>query len=99
MAATFAAMLGFASLTACTSTPTQRGTGEYVDDATISTKVKAAFVQDKEVKLSNIEVETYRGVVQLSGFADSNTEAKRAVQLAQAVDGVKEVKNDIRLKP
>lgn len=77
---------------------TERSTSEYVDDATISTKVKAAFVGDKTVKLSNIEVETYRGIVQLAGFADSEAEAARAVELAKQVKGVTEVKNDIRLK-
>ncbi|MBX9963731.1 MAG: BON domain-containing protein [Burkholderiales bacterium] len=82
----------------CSSNGSHRSTGEYVDDATISTKVKSAFVSDKDVKASQIEVETYRGVVQLSGFVDSQAEASRAVQLAKAVDGVKDVKNDIRLK-
>lgn len=90
--------LGLTILTACTSSPTQRNAGEYVDDAAISTKIKAAFAGDTNVSASDIQVETYRGVVQLSGFADSHAEADRAVQLAQQVNGVQEVKNDIRVK-
>jgi len=93
-----ALVAGMTALSGCTSTPTQRNAAEYVDDATISTKVKAAFIGDADVSLSDIEVETYRGVVQLSGFADSEMEADRATQLAQNVHGVKDVKNDIRLK-
>jgi len=99
IAAALTAGISITSLTACTSSPAHRSTGEYADDVTISTKIKAAYAKDKEVKLANIEVETYRGVVQLSGFADSEAEAARAAQLARAVSGVKEVKNDIRLKP
>ena len=101
--ATLVAVLSAGTLTvlpgcATSSTSEKREAGEYVDDAVISTRVKSAFVADKEVKLRNIEVETYRGIVQLSGFADSDAEASRAVELAKGVKGVKEVKNDIRLK-
>ncbi|MEO8040195.1 MAG: BON domain-containing protein [Betaproteobacteria bacterium] len=99
LAVALAAGAGAMTLTGCSSTATHRSTSEYADDATISTKIKTAFARDETVKLMNIEVETYRGVVQLSGFADSDAERTRAVQLAEAVSGVKEVKNDIRLKP
>lgn len=72
--------------------------GEYVDDSAITAKVKAAFVNDKEVKATEVKVETYKGTVQLSGFANSNTAIERAVQLANNAPGVKSVRNDIRLK-
>lgn len=72
--------------------------GEYVDDATITTKVKAAFIKDKDVKASEVRVETFKGTVQLSGFATNSAAIERAVQLANKVPGVKAVRNDIRLK-
>lgn len=82
----------------CASTPTKESAGEYVDDATITTKVKAAFVADKAVSAMAINVETFKGTVQLSGFANSQNEINQAVALARSVKGVKAVKNDIRLK-
>ena len=78
--------------------PTKEKVGEYIDDAAVTTKVKAAFVKDKEVKAIDVKVETTNGVVQLSGAAKSNAEIERAVQLANNVQGVKSVHNDIRLK-
>jgi hyperosmotically inducible periplasmic protein len=85
-------------LSACAGSPTQSSTGQYIDDAWITTKVKAAFVEDKSVDATNINVETFKGTVQLSGFANSVAEAERAVAKAWDVKGVKSVKNDIRLK-
>lgn len=85
-------------LAACGSTPTHESTGQYVDDATITSKVKAAFVADKNVSAMDINVETFKGTVQLSGFAKSQTEINQAVALARDVKGVQSVKNDIRLK-
>lgn len=82
----------------CSSTPTQASFGESVDDSVITTKVKASFVEDKKVDASNIQVETFKGVVQLSGFANSQTEIDRAVAITGQIKGVKSVKNDIRLK-
>jgi hyperosmotically inducible periplasmic protein len=73
--------------------------GEYIDDATITTKVKAALVESKEVKAREVNVETYRGVVQLSGFVSTQAEALKAAELARSVKGVQSVKNDIRIKP
>ena len=67
-------------------------------DTTITTKVKAKFVEDKEVSAAAINVETFKGVVQLSGFANSRHEADKATELARHIKGVKSVKNDIRLK-
>ncbi|XYJ10790.1 BON domain-containing protein [Telluria sp. B2] len=82
------------SLTACGSTAQHRGTGEYVDDAVITSKVKAAFAADPAVKATEVQVETYKGTVQLSGFVESRESAQKAVQLAREVKGVKEVRNN-----
>jgi len=74
-------------------------TGEYVDDATVTAKVKTAIATDVGVKAASaVNVETYRGVVQLSGFADSDDQASRAASAAKKVNGVRSVKNDIRVK-
>jgi osmotically-inducible protein OsmY len=86
------------SMTACTSTPTQSSASEYVEDSVITTKVKALFVEDPTVSALRINVETFKGVVQLSGFANTAQEMHRAVELARGVTGVSKVKNDIRLK-
>lgn len=86
-------------LVGCASSPSRESTGEYIDDATITTKVKAALVADKEVSALQVNVETFRGVVQLSGFADNQREISRAASVARGVKGVKSVKNDLRVKP
>ena len=95
-----ATALGAAVLfaTACAPTQTSRGTGEVVDDASLTTRVKAALINDPQVKARDIEVETYRGVVQLSGFVDSAMVAERAAGIAGKVAGVRSVKNDMRVK-
>jgi osmotically-inducible protein OsmY len=93
-----AALGGTLVTTGCASTSTQSSAGEMIDDSVITTKVKAAFVEDKTVAAMNINVETYKGTVQLSGFANSASEMSRAVEIARSVKGVKSVKNDIRLK-
>lgn len=72
--------------------------GEVVDDAMITTKLKAKFIEDDMVKALDIQVETFKGVVQLSGFANSQDEINRAIEIANTTKGVVEVKNDIRLK-
>lgn len=82
----------------CAGTPTRESAGERIDDSVITTKVKALYVEDKTVSALGINVETFKGVVQLSGFADNQTEVDRAVELARGVKGVNSVKNDIRLK-
>lgn len=94
----FMAMAGTVLSTGCTSTPTQASFGETVDDSVITSKIKAAFVEDKTVSALHISVETFKGTVQLSGFANSQTEIERAVALAAQVKGVKSVRNDIHLK-
>ncbi len=86
------------SMVACSSTSKKESTGEYVDDAVITTKVKAALLNDPVVKGTEVQVETFKGVVQLSGFVKSQSEINAAVRLAGDVGGVKSVKNDIRLK-
>ena len=78
--------------------PKKEGTGEYIDDTVITTKVKAAFVADEALKATEINVETFKGVVQLSGFVKSPADIARAADVARGVEGVKSVKNDIRLK-
>lgn len=83
-----------ALLAACAPTATREGTGEYIDDTVITGKVKAAFAADPQVKATQVQVETFKGVVQLSGFVDSRASAQKAVELARQVKGVKEVKND-----
>lgn len=82
----------------CASTPQTEGTGEYVDDSVITTKVKAALVNDPNVSAAEVNVETFKGVVQLSGFINSRADMNRAIELARNVPGVKSVKNDMRLK-
>jgi osmotically-inducible protein OsmY len=94
----FTAVLLAASIAACGGSPAKESTGEYIDDTAISTKVMAAFVKDKEVKVTEIKVDTFKGNVQLSGFASSRAEIEQAVQLASQVPGVKAVRNDIQLK-
>jgi len=89
------ALLGAAG---CASTHTQEGTGEYVDDAVITTKVKAAIFNEPTLKSAEINVETFKGVVQMSGFVSSHAVADKAVELARSVKGVQAVKNDMRLK-
>lgn len=86
------------SVVGCTSTPQQQGTGEYIDDSVITTKVKAAIFDDPTTKATEINVKTFKGVVQLSGFVSSTASANRAVELARGVSGVQGVTNDMRLK-
>ena len=92
----FAAFL--ATLAGCASTAKQEGTGEYIDDTVITTKVKAAILNEPTLKSAEINVETFKGVVQLSGFASSKDESEKATQVARGVKGVTSVKNDMRLK-
>jgi hyperosmotically inducible protein len=82
----------------CASTSTQEGTGEYVDDSVITTKVKAAILNEPSLKVAEINVETFKGIVQLSGFVGSAASADKAVEVTRRVAGVKSVKNDIRIK-
>jgi len=87
-----------ASVVGCASTATKEGTGEYIDDSVITTKVKAAIFNEPSLKSAEINVETFKGVVQLSGFISSRADENKAVELARGVKGVTSVKNDMRLK-
>ena len=80
------------------STAKQEGTGEYVDDTAITTKVKAAILDEPTLKSADINVGTFEGVVQPSGFVTSQAAESKAVEVARTVGGVKSVKNDMRLK-
>ncbi|MES2015354.1 MAG: BON domain-containing protein [Pseudomonadota bacterium] len=86
------------ALIACASTSKHEGTGEYVDDSLITGKVKAALIADPELKATEINVETYKGTVQLSGFVASADDIPKAVQLVRGIEGVKAVKNDMAVK-
>ena len=82
----------------CASTSKQEGTGEYVDDSVITTKVKAAILNEPTLKVAEINVETFKGSVQLSGFVSSPAAINKAVEITRHVAGVRSVKNDIRIK-
>lgn len=86
------------ALAGCGSTPTRESTGELIDDSAITTKVKAGFFADKVVSALNISVETYKGTVQLSGFAKTMEEIRQAERIARDVKGVKAVRNDVVLR-
>lgn len=95
-ALSFVAML--VTIVGCASTHKQEGTGEYIDDTVITTKVKAAIFNDPDLKSSEINVETYKGRVQLSGFVSSRAAINHAIEVARSVKGVESVKDDMRLK-
>jgi len=82
----------------CASTPTRESSGQYVDDSAITTRVKAAIFDDPSLKVLQINVETFKGEVQLSGFVDSAQNVRRAGEVARGVQGVKSVKNDLIVK-
>ncbi|MGZ8163672.1 MAG: BON domain-containing protein [Methylobacter sp.] len=86
------------SIAGCAGSETKEATGEYVDDTVITTKVKAAIVNEPTLSSAEINVETFKGVVQLSGFVRDPADVIRATEVARGVNGVKSVKNDIRLK-
>ena len=86
------------SVVGCASTSKQEGTGEYVDDSVITTKVKAAIFNEPSLKSAEINVETFKGEVQLSGFVSSRAAESKAVEVTRSVKGVKSVKNDMRVK-
>jgi len=82
----------------CASTSTEEGTGEYVDDSVVTSKVKAAILNEPSLSSAEINVETFKGVVQLSGFVNSRADMRTAVSVAKSVPGVESVKDDMRLK-
>ena len=82
----------------CAGNSNKESTGEYVDDSWITSKVKTAFVKDKSLKASEINVETYKGTVQLSGFVADPGDVSHATEVARSVKGVTSVKNDLHVK-
>ena len=94
----FIAAISMMFMLGCASTAKQEGTGEYVDDTVITTKVKARILEEPGLKSAEINVETFKGVVQLSGFVSSQASINRAAELARGVKGVTSVKNDMRVK-
>lgn len=96
--ATFAATLGLLFAIGCASTPTQSSIGETIDDTVITAKVKAAIIEDDELSASEINVETFKGVVQLSGFVSERSDIAKATSVTRAIQGVTDVKNDIVTK-
>ena len=92
------ASLYLLTVVACAPTPQREGTGEYIDDAMITTKVKAALAADPNVKATEVKVETFKGTVQLSGFVSTPEARRRAIELARATNGVRSVKDDMVIK-
>ena len=90
--------LSLVVLSACSSTPVHESTGQYIDDTVITTSVKAAILNEPTLKVSEINVETFKGDVQLSGFVSDPEMATKAVEVARGVKGVRAVKNDMRVK-
>ncbi|MFG6416455.1 BON domain-containing protein [Roseateles sp. DC23W] len=98
LAASLIAVAALAT-TGCAVTSGQSTVGQYVDDATVATRVKARFAEDAQVSAMRIQVETLNGTVQLSGFATTQAEKDRAAQIARATPDVKEVRNNIIVRP
>ena len=92
------ALMMIAAFMACASTPQQTSTGEYIDDTVITTKVKTELANDNLLKSFQISVETRKGIVELSGFVDSQKAKDKAGQIARGVGGVKSVKNALIVK-
>ena len=91
-------LLVLAMIAGCASTRTQESTGQYVDDSSITAKVKADILGDPALKVFDIGVETFKGVVQLSGFVNSAEIRNRAAEVAGRVSGVKSVRNSLIVK-
>ena len=88
-----------AALAGCTATATDRTAGRFIDDGTLTGRVKTALVRDAARVATEVNVTTYRGVVQLSGFVDSESDKNQAAQVARSVQGVESLHNDLRVKP
>ncbi|MDO8988893.1 MAG: BON domain-containing protein [Sideroxyarcus sp.] len=82
----------------CAGTPTRESTGEYIDDSVITTRIKDAIFRESTLKSAEINVETFKGTVQLSGFVNSKSDMDKAVEIARGIKGVQSVKNDMRSK-
>ena len=90
--------VALATTLGCASTSTKEGAGEYVDDTIVTSKVKAAIFNEPSLKSAEINVETFKGAVQLSGFVKYQADINKAVEITRSVKGVNSVKNDMRLK-
>lgn len=93
-----AAMMGTSMMAACSSTPSQQSTGQAIDDGVVTAKVKAKLIEDPVTKAHQINVDTFKGAVQLSGFVESDSARSRALQLARDTDGVKSVKDALQVR-
>jgi osmotically-inducible protein OsmY len=98
LASAFFMALTLLVIVSCASTPTQEGTAEYIDDSVLTTKVNAAILGEPTLSSVEINVVTFKGDVQLSGFVSSSADIAKAVKVAKNVIGVKSVKNDMRLR-
>lgn len=98
IASALIAALMLTAVVGCASTATTESTGQYVDDTVITTGVKAAILNEPSLKVAEINVETFKGTVQLSGFVRSQENIGTAIKVARGVNGVKSVKNDMRIK-
>lgn len=94
----FFAAVVLTALVGCAGTQSKESTGQYIDDTAITAKVKTAIFNEPTLKSAEINVETFKGRVQLSGFVASKADISQAVSLAQSVNGVTAVKNDMQLK-
>lgn len=92
------AALMLVTLVGCASTAKQESTGQYIEDSVITTSVKAAILNEPSLKVAEINVETFKGAVQLSGFVRSQENIVTAIKVARGVNGVKSVNNDMRVK-
>jgi hypothetical protein len=91
-------LMMIAAFVACASTPTRESSGQFIDDSVITTKIKTQLANDDFLKSFQISVESRKGIVQLSGFVDSQKAVDKAGQIARGVDGVKSLKNDLIVK-
>ncbi len=97
-AALLLAAIMASTVVACSSSPTQQSTGQAIDDGVVTAKVKAKLIEDPVTKAHQINVETFKGTVQLSGFVETDQARSRALQLARDVDGVKSVKDALEIR-
>ncbi|HWK50638.1 MAG TPA: BON domain-containing protein [Steroidobacter sp.] len=97
-AALLLAAIMASTVVGCSSTPTQQSTGQAIDDGVVTAKVKAKLIEDPVTKAHQINVETFKGTVQLSGFVETDQARSRALQLARSTDGVKSVKDAMQIR-
>jgi osmotically-inducible protein OsmY len=97
-AALILAAIMASTVVGCTSSPTQQSTGQAIDDGVVTAKVKAKLIEDPVTKAHQINVETFKGTVQLSGFVENDQARSRALQLARDTDGVKKVKDALEVR-